>query len=70
MSYPGQLQKMYTNDGHKVLNFGVNGATASTLGDKPYTTLDAYKEALACKPDIYIFNLGCNDSKTYNWNES
>ncbi len=50
-----------------VKNFGVNGRTMLKKGDQPYWKENAYKEALAFKPQIVIICLGTNDSKPWNW---
>lgn len=66
--YPNQLQRMLGAD-YEVHNFGVSGATLLNLGDKPYMKENAYKEALASKPEILIVKLGTNDSKPFNWDD-
>ena len=48
-------------------NFGVSGRTMLNKGDHPYMNEQAWKDALAFKPDIVIIKLGTNDSKPENW---
>lgn len=66
--YPQQLDVML-GDGYQVVNFGVSGATLLSKGNKPYTKLQAYKDALALNPNIVIIKLGTNDSKMQNWDK-
>lgn len=65
-AYPAVLGRML-GDGYEVRNFGVGGATAQKGGDKPYWTLDAFKDSAAFKPHIVVIKLGTNDSKPQNW---
>lgn len=64
--YPKQLAELLGSL-YKVGNFGVNGATMLTKGDKPYITLKAYKDALAFEANIVVIKLGTNDIKPQNW---
>ena len=64
-SYSAQLQTML-GDGYEVVNYGVGGCTMLRKGDKPYWNMPAYKEALACNPNIVLIDLGGNDSKLKN----
>ncbi len=64
-SYPARLQAML-GSGYTVGNFGVNGATLCTDGNKPYTSLPEYNEARAFQPNIVFIMLGTNDSKMVN----
>ncbi len=64
--YPACLQ----NDlgaGYLVNNFGVSGRTMLNKGDYPYMKEQAWKDAMAFKPNIVIIKLGTNDSKPQNW---
>ncbi len=68
-SYPTQLEgilKQY-DAGWEVGNYGVNGATMLTYGNRPYVGTTAYTNALAGNPDFVIIMLGTNDSKPHNW---
>ncbi|MCF7954318.1 MAG: alpha-galactosidase [Phycisphaerae bacterium] len=65
-SYPAQLAGML-GEYSTVENFGVNAATLLKKGNKPYWNLNAYKNALAFKPDAVVIKLGTNDSKPGNW---
>ena len=64
--YPAQLQKLLGNE-YFVKNFGVSGRTMLNKGDHPYMNEQAWKDAVAFKPDIVIIKLGTNDSKPENW---
>ena len=64
--YPAELQKML-GDKYWVKNFGVSGRTMLNQGDCPYMKEQAWRDALAFKPDIAIIKLGTNDSKPENW---
>jgi len=66
--YPVVMNKLL-GDKYEVKNFGVNAATLLNKGDKPYTKLKAYKDALALNPNIVIIKLGTNDSKPHNWTQ-
>ena len=68
-SYPARLGVLL-GDGFAVRNYGVNGTTALTGGDRPYVKRPVYAKALAFKPDVLIVGLGTNDSKPYNWGKS
>jgi lysophospholipase L1-like esterase len=61
-SYPAWLQR-WLGTNYDVRNFGVNGATLLSKGDKPYIQQEAYTNALAFKPDVVVILLGGNDSK-------
>jgi acyl-CoA thioesterase I len=65
-SYPAQLSQML-GEKWRVYNFGVSGATLLQHGDKPYQSLAAFTNALACNPQIVVIMLGTNDSKPQNW---
>lgn len=65
-AYPAVLGRLL-GDGFEVRNFGVSGATAQNRGDKPYSSLDAYKDVAAFDPQVVVLKLGTNDSKPRNW---
>jgi lysophospholipase L1-like esterase len=67
--YPAQLQQML-GDGYRVMNFGVSSRTMLNKGDYPYMKEQAWRNALAFRPDIAIIKLGTNDSKPENWQYS
>ena len=64
--YPAELQKLLGKD-YWVKNFGVSGRTMLNKGDYPYMNEQAWRDALAFKPDVVIIKLGTNDSKPENW---
>ena len=64
--YPAQLQKLLGKD-YLVKNFGVSSRTMLNKGDYPYMNEQAWRDALAFKPDIVLIKLGTNDSKPENW---
>ena len=64
--YPALLQKKLGKK-YWVKNFGVSSRTMLNKGDYPYMNEQAWKDALAFKPDIVIIKLGTNDSKPENW---
>lgn len=66
-AWPYLLEKLLGVD-CQVLNYGISGATAQNEGDKPYRSTDYFATALSVKADTYLFMLGTNDSKPYNWN--
>ncbi len=68
-SYPSQLG-LLLNTGYTVRNFGVSGACVQRDSNKPYTELPEYRRSMEFRPDIILFMLGSNDSKTFNWNSS
>lgn len=61
-SYPAWLQR-WLGTNYDVRNFGVNGTTLMSKGDKPYIQQEAYTNALAFKPDMVVILFGGNDSK-------
>ncbi|MGL4520646.1 MAG: GDSL-type esterase/lipase family protein [Phocaeicola sp.] len=65
-AYPAQLQSLL-GEGYQVGNFGHSGATLLKEGHRPYTSLEAYKNALAFKPDRVIIHLGLNDTDPRSW---
>ncbi|MGV3504932.1 MAG: GDSL-type esterase/lipase family protein [Adhaeribacter sp.] len=65
-AYPAQLQKLL-GEGYAVSNFGLSGATLLRKGHRPYHKTQAFKEAIALKPDIAIIHLGLNDTDPRNW---
>lgn len=64
--YPAQLQRLM-GSGFEVRNFGVSSRTMMQKGDYPYMKEQAWRDALAFKPDVAIIKLGTNDSKPNNW---
>ena len=65
-AYPGQLQKLLGND-YVVKNYGRSGRTMLKKGDQPIWKEQAWRDALAFKPNVVIIKLGTNDSKPDNW---
>ena len=65
-SYPALLQERLGKR-YEVRNFGVSARTMLRSGDHPYHKENAFREALAFKPDIVTILLGTNDSKPQNW---
>ncbi len=65
-AYPAVLGRLL-GEGYEVRNFGVGGATAQKRGDKPYWTLDAYKDVSEFDPQVVVIKLGTNDTKPQNW---
>lgn len=68
-SYPAVLGELLGKT-YEVRNFGVGGATAQKRGDKPYWTLDAFKDVSEFNPHIVIVKLGTNDTKPQNWHDA
>lgn len=50
-----------------VTNLGNSGATLLKKGDKPYSRLPQFAQAIQLKPDVVTVMLGTNDSKPGNW---
>lgn len=65
--YPNVLNNMLQPK-YTVQNFGVSGSCAIHDGNQPYINEHTYEESLEYQPDIVLFMLGTNDSKTQNWN--
>ena len=65
-NYPAVLQNELGDEYH-VNNYGVSGYNVQDDADKPYTSLDQYKQSLEYNPDIVVFMMGTNDSKPYNF---
>lgn len=63
--YPAQLA-VALGEGWIVRNFGVNGATLLSKGDRPWVEDSACKSAMDFAPDIVVVNLGANDTKPPN----
>ncbi|MBR3301641.1 MAG: GAF domain-containing protein [Firmicutes bacterium] len=61
------LQRMLA-DRAKVLNFGINGASASEGCPESYRASGLLDEALGCGADACILMLGTNDTKERIWN--
>jgi len=51
----------------EVTNLGNSGATLLKKGDKPYSRLPQFAQAIQLKPDVVTIMLGTNDSKPGNW---
>lgn len=64
--YPAQLQQLL-GSGYDVRNYGVSSRTLLNKGDYPFMNEQAWRDALAFRPDIVIIKLGTNDSKPENW---
>ncbi len=64
--YPATLQRLL-GKGYNVKNFGVSARTLLNKGDHPYMREEAWRDALAFRPDIVVVKLGTNDAKDYNW---
>lgn len=70
-TYPAQLQTRL-GDGYLVKNFGVSGSTLMSGGlwdGRPYAYRNqtAFEDSGRFEPQIVLFMLGGNDSKTENW---
>ena len=66
LGYPAQLQHLL-GSGYNVHNYGVGARTLLNKGDHPYMKEQAWRDALAFRPDIVLIKLGTNDSKPENW---
>ena len=64
--YPAQLQRLL-GSGYLVKNYGVSARTMLDKGDHPYKKEQAWRDAVAFRPDVVIIKLGTNDSKPENW---
>jgi lysophospholipase L1-like esterase len=64
--YPAQLQQLL-GSGYDVRNYGVSSRTLLNKGDHPFMKEQAWRDALAFRPDIVVIKLGTNDSKPENW---
>lgn len=65
-SYPAVLQSLL-GEGYRVRNFGVSGCSVQEDTDLPFTALESYTESIAFQPDILIFMMGGNDTRSGNW---
>ena len=65
-AYPFQLREMVSDD-YCIENFGYSGRTVMKSCDRPYVRYKLYKKSKNYLPDIVIFQMGSNDSKSYNW---
>jgi lysophospholipase L1-like esterase len=65
-SYPARLSALL-GDKWEVRNFGVGSATALKQGGRPYMHEQAYRDALAFKPDVVLVQLGTNDTNEKDW---
>ena len=64
--YPAQLQKML-GEKFYVRNYGVSARTMNWQGRFPYMNEQAWRDALAFRPNIVIVKLGTNDANLVNW---
>lgn len=64
--YPAVLQRLL-GKGYNVKNFGVSARTLLNKGDLPYMREEAWRDALAFRPNIVVVKLGTNDAKDHNW---
>ncbi len=64
--YPAQLQRLL-GSGYQVKNYGVSSRTMLNKGDHPYMQEQAWRDAVAFRPDVVVIKLGTNDSKPENW---
>ncbi len=66
--YPAKLERILQqfDPTWETRNFGVNGASVLKQGDKPYSNLAAYNQALASEPDVVILCFGPNASRSPN----
>ena len=67
-NYPAVLNRLL-GENYCVNNFGYTDRTAIKSGDLPFTNEKLYRQSLDFNPNIVIFLLGSNDSKSRNWNE-
>lgn len=65
-SYPGQLDGLL-GEGYAVGNFGESNYSVQTSADFPYETTNSFQNSLEFEPDIVIFMMGTNDTKSNNW---
>lgn len=64
--YPLLLNKLL-GEKWTVENFGVSGSIVQFVGDLPYAATDPFYDSLSYDPDVLVFMLGTNDSKSHNW---
>lgn len=69
-SYPPVLQELLGEESYQVHNFGLGSTTVIKSGDHPYWYTQEFNDSIALKPDIVIIQLGTNDAKEWNWNET
>lgn len=65
-NYPHLLQKLL-GQGWEVRNFGVSGSIVQFSGDLPYAATEDFYNSMDYEPDVVVFMLGTNDSKSCNW---
>lgn len=65
-TYPAKLQTLL-GDGWHVNNYGVSGYAVQESSDRPYSSLEHYRESLEYNADFVVFMMGTNDSKPENW---
>ena len=66
-NYPALLGDIL-GENYIVNNFGYSGRCVQSTADRPYINENLYQESLNFEPDIVVFMLGSNDSKSFNWN--
>lgn len=65
-SYPSQLDDLL-GEGYAVGNFGESNYSVQTSADFPYETTNSFQNSLEFEPDVVIFMMGTNDTKSNNW---
>lgn len=65
-SYPSQLDDLL-GEGYAVGNFGESNYSVQSSADFPYETTNSFQNSLEFEPDIVIFMMGTNDTKSMNW---
>lgn len=66
--YPAVLQRLL-GEKYRVQNFGFNGSTVQSTGDRPYREQKKFRDSLKFSPDIVLLMLGTNDTKPENWTD-
>ncbi len=65
-SYPSQLQEILGN-AYEVMNFGKSGTTVLNNSVWSYRRSNEYRQAVQSGADVFIIELGTNDSKSDIW---
>ena len=65
-TYPAILQNLL-GEGYHVNNYGVSSYAVQDTSDRPYMSLEHYRNSLSYDADIVVFMMGSNDSKPENW---
>ena len=65
-NYPTVLEHLLGTE-YQVNNFGESGRCVQETADKPYVKEKSYTKSLTYEPDIVVFMMGTNDSKSHNW---